>query len=370
MRERGKILKVVKLLAEVCGGWWGIMSGAISIPFAFLALFWGEEKQKLVFAILAFFSLWVFAIRIARRNYQLLDKLKSNEFPCLGIEGVPCEISSSKKHLCQIRVTSTKTADNVRVELLSLEDDLGEAGKYYRPTFPVVLYPESLGANTINPGSSQKYNLFKVIKGDGAECLNDEMVPYKSFIAYFSEESTKDVITFRWKKNYRMKLRVTARDLPKTEQEYLLNFPCNEGGFCHLQLTPVDPLTEKEKKEIYRSKILEKLGLYQQLLNQRYNQIRSVDYWDYANQNEHFFKLKAFDPETQSLIEEIEVFLQSEIAGATSDFKDTINIQFTRVNPDAEISREKLVYWQGVLDHLKHRTNQLAKIKDRYLGLQ
>jgi hypothetical protein len=161
---------------------------------------------------------------------------------------------------------------------------------------------------------------------------------------------------------------VTARDLPKAEQEFLLNFSCNQGEFCRLQLTPVEPLTENEKREIHCAKVAERLGLYQQRLNERYNQIRGMDFWEHANKNEQFFKLKAFDAETQELLEEIELFLQFEVPGAVSDFKDTINMEFTRVSPEVEISREKLVYWQGTLDHLKHRANQLTKIKDRFLA--
>jgi hypothetical protein len=151
MNKRQKIVNAAKLLAEICGGWWSTMSGAVSIPIAFFALFWGEERQKTFFAILAFIALWVFALRIAWRNYQLLDKFKSNE-RILGIEGVPCEITTTEKHLCQIRVTSTKTADNVRVEIVSAEDDYGDVGKYFRPIFSIVLTSESSDPNTINPG--------------------------------------------------------------------------------------------------------------------------------------------------------------------------------------------------------------------------
>jgi hypothetical protein len=225
MFKKEKIHKSAKLLAEICGGWWALMSGAVSIPFAFLALFWGEAYQKEFFAILAFVALWVFAIRVAWQKNQLMEKLKLNELPCLRIEGIPCDITTSEKHLCQIRVASTKTADNVQVELLSLEDELGEAGKFLRPAFPINLKPEIPGSNTINPGSSQKYNLFRVIKGE-------------RFVAYFTQEATKDVAEFFRGKNYRLKLTATARDLPKIEQEFYLNFSYN-GSFIRFELTPV-----------------------------------------------------------------------------------------------------------------------------------
>ena len=51
------------------------MSGAISIPFAFIAVL-SQGHQKRDFALLAFCALWVFAIRLAWKNYQMLEKEK------------------------------------------------------------------------------------------------------------------------------------------------------------------------------------------------------------------------------------------------------------------------------------------------------
>lgn len=47
------------------------MSGGLSIPFAFAALF-TEGHPKRYFAALAFVALWVFAIRLAWKNYQIM----------------------------------------------------------------------------------------------------------------------------------------------------------------------------------------------------------------------------------------------------------------------------------------------------------
>lgn len=47
------------------------MSGGFSIPFAFAALF-TEGHPKRYFAFLAFIALWVFAIRLAWKNYQIM----------------------------------------------------------------------------------------------------------------------------------------------------------------------------------------------------------------------------------------------------------------------------------------------------------
>jgi hypothetical protein len=66
-----KIVQFVKLLVEVCGGWWSAMSGAISIPLAFVALL-TNWHPKLYFAVLAFVGLFYTTIRLAWKNYQLL----------------------------------------------------------------------------------------------------------------------------------------------------------------------------------------------------------------------------------------------------------------------------------------------------------
>jgi hypothetical protein len=39
MWKDSKFFRAAKLVAEICGGWWGLMSGAFSIPFAFMSLF-------------------------------------------------------------------------------------------------------------------------------------------------------------------------------------------------------------------------------------------------------------------------------------------------------------------------------------------
>lgn len=163
--------------------------------------------------------------------------------------------------------------------------------------------------------------------------------------------------------DYILHVSVSGKRVPTTEAKLKLVW---RGQWFTATMEKIYPLTEEEIKIFKRDEVLNQLGKYQESLNERYNQIRRMEYWDYANANEHFFKLKTFDPSTQILLEEIENFLEIEIAGAKSDFRDTITLQFTPVNPNAEVSKEKLFYWQGVLDHLKYRSNQLAKIKDKF----
>jgi len=56
--------------------WWGTMSGALSIPFAFLALF-NVASQRLMFAALAYASLWASVIAQARRISELQKPVPS-----------------------------------------------------------------------------------------------------------------------------------------------------------------------------------------------------------------------------------------------------------------------------------------------------
>jgi hypothetical protein len=117
-----------------------------------------------------------------------------------------------------------------------------------------------------------------------------------------------------------------------------------------------------------RKKIISDLANFQTRIEERYWKIAGMKYfWDYANNNEQSFEKNAFDPETQFLFIEIEIFLENEIPGALAEFKRTTNMNFTPVSPTAEF-RKKRVYWQSVIDHLKHRESQIKDIKDRYIA--
>jgi hypothetical protein len=60
----------LKLLVEVCGGWWSAMSGAASIPLALLALIFGGTPS-FWFAVLAFLGLLCFAVKVWLKNISL-----------------------------------------------------------------------------------------------------------------------------------------------------------------------------------------------------------------------------------------------------------------------------------------------------------
>jgi hypothetical protein len=67
-----KIRLWATLLASICGGWWSAMSGAFSIPFALAALFLDASHGKEIFAVLAFVTLFICALRMAYRNFPKL----------------------------------------------------------------------------------------------------------------------------------------------------------------------------------------------------------------------------------------------------------------------------------------------------------
>ena len=255
------------------------MSGAVSIPLAFAALF-TDAHPKRYFAILAFIALWIFAIRTAWKNYQLIEankkelktqkdffekenqKLVSDHIkqrqeleiaieslrtPTVEIEAIPCEIKSAQYLFCQIRIKNnspTLTADNVRVELIALEDALEteEQSNYYHPALPLVLSAAVESDYSINPGSSLRFNLFKVTMNVKSAILKDgNIVDWRrTFTAYFTKETTKDLTLFHGNKHYRIKLTVTARDFPKIEQEFNLMFS-DEGSFCRFTLSKIQP---------------------------------------------------------------------------------------------------------------------------------
>ena len=74
MKTVAGAVRWLKTWADTVGTWWGIMSGAFSIPFAFLMLFF---SQQWLFATLAYLSLWVLVISQARRISELQKRLES-----------------------------------------------------------------------------------------------------------------------------------------------------------------------------------------------------------------------------------------------------------------------------------------------------
>lgn len=331
------------------------MSGATSIPFAFAALYFGGSA-KMWFWLVAFVALWICVFRMGWKNYQLFEKIKSNAQPCLGIEGITSSMTSSDRHQCQIRISTTQTADNINVELLSFENELSEVGKFINPSLPVVLQSESGGSSVINlnPGSSQKFNLFQAVKSDSSK---------NTFIAYFSAASTQDVALFRGKKLYRLKLSATARDLRKHEEEFFLKFSCAEHDFPKFVLMPVNSTTEKEAKQNNRALILETLGQFRFALLERAKEINKMpsDTWHKENQND-------VDTHMVRIFGEIENFFTTNPAelgtNAFADFRSPRNLERTRIHNNFGDT----IYhdgWEWAQNLLRHSEKNLAEIADK-----
>src|SRR5207247_2092408 len=87
-----KIPQWLKVIAEVCGGWWAAMSGAVSVPLALLALFC-EGSPRLYFAVLAYVGMWVFAIGVIKKSKK--DKVESD----LALQKVITAHASEKEQM-------------------------------------------------------------------------------------------------------------------------------------------------------------------------------------------------------------------------------------------------------------------------------
>jgi hypothetical protein len=98
-----KIRKWWEILCSSCEGWWSLMSGALSIPFAFVALILASkpaqenhQQQAILFASLAFISLWVLVARMAYANYKRLNKDSVNRTLSLYFRDIDAKITLLK----------------------------------------------------------------------------------------------------------------------------------------------------------------------------------------------------------------------------------------------------------------------------------
>ncbi len=224
---------------------WDFIKGGVIVMISSLAAILRFLGHAPLWQVLAVFFATSVCVAFVFWMIQKWKPFKSDSY--LEIEAIPYDITPPQKHWCKIRVlnkSSTITADNVQVELLELNDSLGNEAeaKYFRPPFPVILKPEIAGANTINPGASLTYNLFQVTMIKGATQKENETEPvwHWRFLAYFAQDTTKNLTQFFGKEKYRLKLTASARDLLKVEQEFDLTFS-DEGTFCRFNLTNAQP---------------------------------------------------------------------------------------------------------------------------------
>ncbi len=124
MKRVAVVVRWLKSWADAVGTWWGIMSGAFSIPFAILMLFY---PARLVFAALAYVSLWVLVINQVRRISELQKRL---EFPNVTLYVGPDLVdvaddfdSDVPAHWIRGRITNTGHSGiaGCRLKLLNVE---------------------------------------------------------------------------------------------------------------------------------------------------------------------------------------------------------------------------------------------------------
>jgi hypothetical protein len=328
---------------------------------------WWVAVLVFVLGAIILFVIWMLAVyfflRIGKQNGA------SSSDSDLEIEPIPSEKFPAKKHSFHIRVSNSNpklNADDLKVEIVSFTDNLSAqfqsvAQRYYHPSHfdKVAELKSATGRDTINPNDGLEFTVFYFEPSMKIQGQPRSVVAKFNVNESYGKENTA---SFHEGKKYKIKFAASARGFSRIEREFNMEF-FNDDGICKIALTPLVPPTKEEKK----AEILKRLGQYREKLNDLYSKISRMEFWDYANQNEHFFKLKAFDPESQMLIVEIENFLDKEIPGAAADIKDTVNMQFSpiRISPN-ELGGEKRKYYILALDHLKHLSNQLVKIKDNF----
>jgi hypothetical protein len=164
---------------------------------------------------------------------KLETEIECLRAPMLEIEAVTTNIKSARWHSCKIVIhnkSSTKTADNLRVELISLVDELAMAQQaaYFHPPFPAVLNPEASGTNTVNPGDRMQYHLFRVSANQKPAIIKDGAIVgfNQNITAHFniSDAMEHNTAIFKCQEPYRIKLAVSARDFPISEREFELIF--------------------------------------------------------------------------------------------------------------------------------------------------
>ena len=135
-------------------------------------------------------------------------------------------------------------------------------------------------------------------------------------------------------------------------------------------LTLLENRIETLKKQLNdRAKKLEiegSLGIYHTMLTNRVREIRDLGIYSYNKKYEESCQKGNIDPDTMSLINEVDVFLFSNIKGASKAiFWDRTKIVLTPVSNSNPYSWEER-HWYAVMDTLKHHAIQLMKIIDKY----
>jgi len=284
-----KIRKIAEIVFTICGGWTGLMSGGLSIPFAIAALtYQGHERR--IFILLAFCALVVFAIRVVWKNYTLMEKPDAQKLLPLEIEFIPSAPTPAKKHPCQILVRNNnpkQNADNLKVELLSFTDNLSGnfsnvAKAYYHPTHfdKVAELKSATGRNSINPGDELEFTVFYFEMGFRVQGQS------RSFVVKFDLDKPidKNTAVFHDVIEYRIRFAASARGMARVEKEFKMVFS-DEDGIGRIDLKPIVHLSDEEKRR-KSEKAIEKLTDFSTCFLQRINDIKAITPADYNPQKD------------------------------------------------------------------------------------
>lgn len=91
-----RCLAGVKVAASVCGGWWSLMSGALSIPVALIALF-NESHYKTLWGLLAYATLFFCACKSAWKNLERESRFKRDALFRKMVECVRAESAQAQQ---------------------------------------------------------------------------------------------------------------------------------------------------------------------------------------------------------------------------------------------------------------------------------
>jgi hypothetical protein len=171
-----------------------------------------------------------------------------------------------------------------------------------------------------------------------------------------------DVALFRGKKQYRIRIVATARDLPKTEQEFFVIFSHNDDDFWRFNLIPVTPSSEKKAKEFNRALVVATLGQFRLDLLGRAKQINKISSNQYHDEN-----IEGDEVSARILNEITSYFGQNAIdlgTNALADFQSKQNMDRTPIHDNFG----NTIYhddWQWMQQWLIQGEKNLAKIIDK-----
>jgi hypothetical protein len=219
-----KIVNFVRLLARICGGWFNVMSGGLSIPLVFVGLYFGGSA-KTSFWALAFLGLAVCAIGAARKNYDLMK-----ESPVMKIEAIRKELTPAGEDPCIIRVTNThpnKSFGDVKVKLLSMQSDyIDDLPIEKAPDLPIDLLlvnPENANG-MIHPGGEVDFVIFQTTSYGFPSNMEKAFVITSFLGTENSPVGKPKQAHFMSGQDYVLAIKVMAENCPPTIAEFALNF--------------------------------------------------------------------------------------------------------------------------------------------------